>query len=211
MISNMEITIVPSRVETLSENSFKIYTCNTQYLDINSTIEGYTILAIENNESITLQGTPIISSPFNLRNPLFIPETPQGANNEIVSRKTDLERHPFIWLLENFPTDYSRDTRSQTVGTSRVRLFFLNASLDVSWTEDEHRKHCIEPMANLCEAFIKELEFKISGKINDFTITNRIRFGKADGKKKILDEDLSGVELDISIPIRKWAVECTNC
>ena len=209
--------IIPFKVKTSVDNNdgtFTIETCNTQYLNECSIISvndrDYTVVSIENNTNVTLMGTPVLTEDFELRPPLFIPDTPQGANNELYKLKSDLNRYPFIWLLENFPTTYL-DDGSHNVAESRVRLFFLNATQDGKWLEDEHRKFCIEPMINLCDLFLRELELKVSGKLERFVITNRIRFGNSNGENKILDEYLSGVELDIELPVRKWSVTCNEC
>ena len=214
LVSNMEISVKVDSSLDNGDGTFTISTCNTQYLNSCSLFElngfDYIVSSIENNKSITLSGGPIITDSFNIRPPLFIPDTPTGANNELVLMKNDLDRHPFIWLLENFKTERSFDNRGN-IGESRVRLFFLDASDNPVWLEEEIRKNCIEPMTNLADKFLGDLRLKVSGKIETVTVINRIRFGNMSNNKSILDESLSGVEIDITIPVKSWAVDCLEC
>lgn len=214
LISNMIITVKVNSSTDNGNGTFTLTTCNTQYLNDCTYFEVggnvYTVTQIENDKSVTIQGAPVITTDFNLRAPLFIPDTPKGANNETVLRADDLERNPFIWLLEDFRTEFTK-TGGPNVSEPRLRLFFLNASENPTWLETQHRENCIEPMQNLCDRFIKELELKISGKIDRYTVINRLRFGNSSNNKSILDESLSGVELDITIPVKKWAVDCVSC
>lgn len=213
VISSMQITIKARSVQDNLDGTFTVLTRNTQYLNINSILavngSDYFVSSIQNNESVTLVGSPVLLGDFDIPAPLFIPDTPQGTNNELILRSTDMSRHPLIWLLENFPTNYTLDG-SPSIAEARVRLFFLNPSQDDSWLESDHRINCIEPMLNLTDEFITNLVDKVSGKIEAFTVTNRIRFGNTSGTAKILDENLSGVELDLTIPIKKWAINCKN-
>lgn len=214
LISEMEIKVCVKSSLDNGDGTFTIETCNTQHVNECSifSINGsdYTVESIENDSSITFSGSPILQEDFLLPAPLFIPDTPQGANNEIIERKSEIDRHPFIWLLENFPTNFNFNG-SADIAQARVRLFFLDAVQEKSWLEDQHRKNCIEPMLNLVDKFLIDLQKKVSGKIENFTVTNRIRFGQTSGGKKIIDEHLSGVELDITIPIKKWSIKCVEC
>ena len=214
LIADMVITVKVSSSTDNGDGTFTLSSCNTQYLNdcTTFTVDGnvYSVLTIENDSILTVQGSPVLTTDFDLRAPLFIPDTPKGANNETVLRADDLDRNPFIWLLEDFRTEFVFDG-GPNVSEPRLRLFFLNASENPTWLETQHRENCIEPMQNLCDRFIKELEYKISGKIERFTIINRLRFGNSSNNRSILDESLSGVELDITIPVKKWAVECKDC
>jgi hypothetical protein len=214
LISDMVITVkVNTSIDNL-DGTFTITTCNTQYLNECSmfTVNGieYSIISIVNNESIIIQGSIQLINDFEIRAPRFIPDTPQGANNETVLRASDLERNPFIWLLENFRTEFKNDG-GLNVAEARVRLFFLDNASNPNWLEIDHRKNCIEPMINLCDRFIKELENKVSGKLENYVVINRLKFGNTSNNKSILDENLSGVELELVIPVRSWAIKCKEC
>ena len=213
LISEMIIKVCVSSFDDKGDGTFEIVTCNRQYLAKNSIFEvggsEYIVQSVEDN-TLLIKGSPVLEECFVLPPPLFIPDTPRGTNNELVMRKSKLNRYPFIWLLENFPTDYDK-TKGRNKVEARVRLFFLNASNDGKWLEETHRVNCIEPMVNLCDSFLLDLEKKVSGSIDKFKTINRIRFGKTDGTKKIFDENLSGVELDINVPIQKWAIDCIEC
>ena len=217
VIEDLVLTVKVKASVDNGDGTFTIQTCNTQYLNDCSRFSfggnNYVSQGVVVNESVKLKGSPLLTDDFTLPAPLFIPDTPKGTNVDIKGRDTDLSRFPLIWLLEDFPTNF--DFGGGTKANGRVKLFFLNVSTDGEWLEGTHRSQCIDPMYNLCDAFLIDIEKKVSGKLERFTTKNRIRFGKfIDGKaneRKIIDENLSGVELDIEIPFKKWAVGCDDC
>jgi len=217
LVSEMLITIKVKAFTDNLDGTFTIETCNTQYLNSCSYFKvngnDYITQSFEGDESVTIKGTPALDSDFNLDPPLFIADTPAGTNSNLIDKRSDIYRLPFIWLLEDFSTNY--ELSRSVIVSPRLRLFFMNTNKESEWQEGKHRSECIEPMMNLCDQFLIDIEKKVSGKIDKFTLKNRIRFGKyLDNKghtSKIIDENLSGVELDIEIPIKKWAVGCNEC
>ncbi len=217
LVSEMVLTVKVKGFTDNLDGTFTIETCNTHYLNSCSyfSVNGnsYITKSFEGDSTVTIKGSPALDSDFNLDPPFFVADTPAGANSDLLGKRTDISRLPFIWLLEDFPTNYEL-TRSVVV-SPRLRLFFMNTNKESEWLEGEHRKECLGPMVNLCDKFLIDVEKKVSGKLDKFTVKNRIRFGKyLDNKghvSKIIDENLSGVELDIEIPIKKWAVGCNEC
>ena len=217
----MTPTVVICTSEEIDANNFKLTCSDTSYLRTGSVFvhneNTYTVTSFEVNKELTIEGTPRITDELiTLRNPFFITDTPQGANNELSLESANLELHPFVWLLENFPTNY-QDPSNQYVGQSRVRLFFLDVSENNYWLNEDHRKECVEPMRNLINQFLVDLQYKVSGEINlsasNLSLTDRVRFGVYTGDKgntkSIFNDQLSGVEVDINIPVKKYAAD--NC
>ena len=194
------------------DGTFTLEVCNTSYLRTGSSfvVDGvtYKVISFVNDTTLVLRGSTVINRSFYLTAPLFITDTPQGANNELQLMNGDASRHPFIWLLENFPTTYN-NTRSSTVADARIRLFFLDGADSTEWLNKTHRNECIKPMRNLIDEFLVDLQKKVSVKFTNnatpFSVIDRVRFGIYSGDKgnteSIITEDLSGVELDITIPI----------
>ena len=217
VISEMIIIVKVDSFTDNSDGTFNITSCNPQYLNSCSyfTVDGndYFVQEFDGEESLKIKGTPALDNDFVIPPPLFIADTPMGANNNLIGKVADISRLPFIWLLEDFPTNY--DLSSSVSVQSRVRLFFMNTNKESEWLEGTHRSECIEPMTNLCNELLINIKKKVSGKLDKFTIKNRIRFGRYQDNKghdqKIIDENLSGVELDLEVPIKKWAVGCDKC
>ena len=217
----MTPTVVICSREAIDANNFKLTCSDTSYLRTGSVFVHneitYTVTSFKVNEELIIKGSTIITEDLiTLRNPFFITDTPQGANNELSIESANLELHPFVWLLENFPTNY-QDPSNQYVGQSRVRLFFLDVSENNYWLNEDHRKECVEPMRNLINQFLVDLQYKVSGEINlsasNLSLTDRVRFGVYTGDKgntkSIFNDQLSGVEVDINIPVKKYAAD--NC
>jgi len=214
VISEMDIVVKVSNSTDNGDGTFTIETCNTQYLNKCSRFKvnnvSYSVVDMVDNESIKIKGSPQLDQDFSIRSPLFIPDTRRGANNEVVLKASDPQRNPFIWLLEDFRTEYDLNNKL-TIAEPRVRLFFLTGNDEKEWLEETHREMCIYPMQNLCDRFIEELEKKVSGKVYNFSVLNRLRFGNREKNSKTLSDNLSGVELDIMIPLKKWSVKCKEC
>lgn len=222
MINSMlPIVKVVSFVDN-GDGTFTLEVCDSSYLRTGSRFSfggvDYKVISFVNNKTLVIEGSVVLQGSFTLSPPLFITDTPQGANNELKALDSDMSRHPFIWLLENFPSTFI-NTNSSTVAEARVRLFFLDIADNTEWLNKEHRDECIKPMKNLIDTFISDLQRKISGKLSHkqtpFTVTDRVRFGiyttDKGNTESIITEPLSGVELDITIPIRDFAVECCDC
>ena len=144
LFSSMTPTVVICTSEEIDANNFKLTCSDTSYLRTGSVFihneVSYTVTSFKVNEELIIEGTPRITDELiTLRNPFFITDTPQGANNELSLEGANLELHPFVWLLENFPTNY-QDPSNQYVGQSRVRLFFLDVSENNYWLNEDHRK-----------------------------------------------------------------------
>ena len=223
VLSELTPTVYVTGVVDNGDGTYTLSVCSSSYLRTGSIFEvngnTYKVVSFINDTTVVVKGGSPILGTFELRPPLFITDTPQGANNESKLRKTQLDRHPFIWLLENFPTDFD-NTKSNTVADARIRLFFLDvAPSNQKWRNKDHRNECIKPMRNLVDDFLQAVQDKISGNFSaigrNYTVTDRPRFGiyssDRGNTQGILSESLSGVELDISIPIQDWASECCDC
>ncbi len=215
-LSEMKYFLDVNKVTDLQDGSYLLRVCNSHYLHPMQVIElnsvSYTVLKVDVNNEITVTGSVLPSiGKYEIRNPLFIIDTPTGANNELILQNQDVKRHPFIWLVEQFNTDIDTEN-SLNISESLAKILFLTYADNNEWLYNSHYKNCLLPMKNLAVNVIKEIENKFSGKIERITFKNLPRFGvyKSDkgSEKLLLSEQLSGVELTAKIPIRKWAVSC---
>ena len=200
------------KVNSVVGNIF--YTTNTKYLSNKSivTVNGveYRVTSFVKNESVTLDlnGAVVTSTEMELKKPTFLHGTASSVNNEYleISNQTR-EKTPFIWLLRGY-TDTFYDELSSKDRDSSIRLFFMDETNADKWRNDEHDTNAINQMYELSQLFIKVVQgSQIYDDLGTYSITDRPRFGveiaNRGSDSMIIDEDLSGVELNMILPIFK--------
>ena len=189
--------------------------CDTLHITVGKIVKDelgneYRVTDIVFNESITV--VPIDSAPLFSGSTVVAPEitflhgSPISTNEEYnkVLDRDSLKKTPFIWLLESY--EYENGSRdSSIVASYSARLFFLDLYYR-EWLNDEHNELAIKPMENLVRAFKNVIETDYSFKtLDSFRSRVRPRFGVEVANKgsrdKIINEDLSGVEVNISIEL----------
>ena len=189
--------------------------CDTLHITVGKIVKDelgneYRVTDIVFNESITV--VPIDSAPLFSGSTVVAPEitflhgSPISTNEEYnkVLDRDSLKKTPFIWLLESY--EYENGSRdSSIVASYSARLFFLDLYYR-EWLNDEHNELAIKPMENLVQAFKNVIETDYSFKtLDSFRSRVRPRFGVEVANKgsrdKIINEDLSGVEVNMSIEL----------
>ena len=189
--------------------------CDTLHITVGKIVKDelgneYRVTEIVFNESITV--VPIGSAPLFSGSTVVAPEitflhgSPISTNEEYnkVLDRDSLKKTPFIWLLESY--EYENGSRdSSVVASYSARLFFLDLYYR-EWLNDEHNELAIKPMENLVQAFKNVIETDYSFKtLDSFRSRVRPRFGVEVANKgsrdKIINEDLSGVEVNMSIEL----------
>jgi hypothetical protein len=191
----------------------KIFLCNTLHLAVEDIIEDgnsnkYQITEMTVNEFIVVIPVDGAPDPFNSSivvcpPPVFLFGTPASTNNEYLALDADsAEKLPLIWLLENYEeTFFGRESSIER--RSAFRIFFLDETDEEEWLNKEHHQLVIQPMMNLCEAFIDAINADRTFKtFEQVTKIPRVRFGvyrtNQGNERKIIDENISGVELAAS-------------
>ena len=187
----------------------KVYLCNTKHLTVGSIVKDelgneYTVTAISLNEwvevisfeGVMFTGELLVSPPIT-----FLHGSPNSTNNEYHNlAQLTSDKTPFIWLLGGW--EYTKPSRSSAFKAKyNARLFFMGWYSLKRDLNDQHNELLIKPMANLVDEFIDSAN-AMQGlqTIEDVTITERTRFdSKKD--KKIINEDLSGIDLKIKLNI----------
>ena len=170
--------------------------------------DDYRILAVVNNTSIEVEG--LIPNPLAYRapNPFYFHGTPMMTNANHISGAKDADKTPMIYLYEILrERDMSRNSRVSR--ESDLRLFFLdNADFD-TWDTDDHYSKRLVGLNNLVDAFEVAAEaytccfylFETS-----FTRINHVNWGiwrdNSGHEKRIFDDNLTGVELSFTLPLR---------
>ena len=213
-ISN-EITITEVNVYVLS-------VCETSYVTVRKIVKDdadneYKVISFVENETITVE--PIgHTNDFSglilfLPKPLFLHGTPKTTNQEYLDvKQNELDKTPFIWLLENYEYD-TLEADSAFEAAFSGRIFFLDA-FPMEWDNNEHNDFAIKPMEALKDKFVDIIEesFDFRRLKNTKTIV-RPRFGVyVDNKgndEKILDTDFSGVEFRLKLEV--YDLEACKC
>ena len=163
---------------------------------------------------------PLPSNPSNvdpgnellLPNPFYLSGTKIAANNEW-SKVTNslMAKTPVIWLLEliRFKT-YGRESTIDF--ETDVRLFFLDETNVTQYYTSDHRSNVVMPMTQLVGEFMESVARSRSYQtIDQYEIITFSRFGVEQEQgvfKNILDANLSGVELRVTLTKYKQNCKC---
>lgn len=179
----------------------------------------YQVTDIVINESITVTPYGATVDPFPVdaeyvtANPIeFLYGDPKMANNEYLTLKSieTLQKTPFIWVLE--PVNYTDLPRESSIEYSfNPTIFFMDWANSPDWISEEHNDLAIKPMQNLAKAFLDVLEGDYTFKTPISTsVQVRSNFGviitDQGPDRKIIDEDLSGVQIDPQIDVYDLSV-----
>lgn len=177
-------------------------------LDVDGT--GYEIISVVNNEAITVSG--VLASPviYTVPNPFYFHGTPMMTNAHINGAR-EQDKLPMVYLYEILR---ERDMRrnSSIRRESDLRLFFLDSANFDEWETDDHYSQRLLGLNNLVDAFIEQArEYQCCFYLfeTEFTRVNHVKWGvwmdNAGHVRRIFDDDLTGVELTFTLPLRDCA------
>lgn len=137
----------------------------------------------------------------------YLTGTRLAANQEWTIAGSDLrDKLPLVWLLETINEKFY-GPGSPIERESELRIFFLNETNIAEWYTEDHRTNVVQPMTELALAFIDTINnttgFPI---VDEYQIRTFARFGVETQQgmiKNILDANLSGVELQMTLTIYK--------
>lgn len=193
-----------------SEVSGVYYVCKTLTAKPGKIVEDadgnkFKVVDFVYNESLTLapygHGIPFEGTTIYAPAPLFLHGTPMSVNSEYlwISNQTR-SKTPFIWLLRGYKEKIGGNQSAIEV-EAPVRLFFMDEADEPKWVNDQHDQITITPIRGLVDQFIAAYQDMCPNKkLDDYEITDRPRFGvevTQGSGAKIIDEDLSGAQLDI--------------
>ena len=162
-------------------------------------------------EPIAPNGPPL-DGVINLPNPYWITGTRTATNREWTIKDNNLlDKTPIVWLLETLRfRQYGRQSTFDF--DADLRIFFLDETDPVNYYTADHRENVVFPMQNLANEFIATIarlrQFKV---IEDYELITFSRFGVEQQPgmfQNILDANLSGVELRITLTMYKGNCKC---
>jgi hypothetical protein len=204
------------------DGTYTLEVCKTYWFTVGDRFQDsvilsryHTIIEVVKDTSITVSSLPT-NNEATLPTPLFYHGTIIAGTNELTNiRNHETESKPIIYLLEQFDETYFNEESSYD-RISNLRLFFLLDS-SFSWETPEHYAKVIAPLRTLVNYFVENtIKNNIlfdSEAIQEYSTTNRVRFGVYTNDRgtlvKSLNEDYSGIELRIELPMFK--AECIDC
>lgn len=188
--------------------------CNTKWARV-----GKTITDAQNNEFLITEinydnwiKAGIIDGEITLPNPYFVPGTKIEANREWTIAENDLtKKTPLVWLLHGIRYN-SFGKESVLTWESDLRIFFLDETDVLNYYTKDHLNNVVIPMTKLAEEFIKVVKNNRQyQRVDTWEILEFSRFGSEQENgyfKNILDANLSGVELKITLKKYKENCKC---
>ncbi len=207
--------IIPGTSETTFD------TCKTYWIFPKSviTIDGldYKVLDFEINESVTIRG--ILSgneTDFTIKAPNFFRGTPMQTSNALMMIKDWKKKLPMAYLIQPMNETRSLSTLEKIGITAEgVRILFMLPG-KLADSIDQQYLTAIQPTDNLIFEYEKALMTDPNiGELGNATKSDRPNYGvwvSKDGKrrtanqdniKKLIDEDISGIEYIIDIPFKR--------
>ena len=215
VVESMEIILDVYYVQNVS-GGYELRTLNTQYLKPKSVVNlggtDYTIKSFVKNESITVEGnTAPAATKYTLPNPTYKHGKLKQTSAEMVEQQATSNKiqYPLIWMFELAPRTRPQEVDTALQSTGSARLFFMNTADYANFTTVQHFEQVINPVNNLVNSFLAQIKkHRLVGKV---FINNKIAHakftndtGETDSNgNNILPAELSGIELDILLPIRK--------
>lgn len=214
--------VVISSIVNNNDNTYTLFTNNTSYLApnmvINIGVNSYKVLnndlyPFNFNNSFTIEGSvdpsgtlEIFLGPLKYFHGTVIDT--KGVLNKI---NISTDKLPMIYLLEVLKDKFNNDVNLRVDRVSDLRLFFLSETDENNWTTDQHYEYSIKPMRNVVYNFIESLNKNAGiGEFDDYVAINHVKFGVVIPDKghtrRVFDDNLSGVELVISLPILKGKI-----
>ena len=199
-------------------NSYTLGTCNTLHLQTGFTITinavNYVITEVHKNVSITITGDVLpTEDSFEVYPPFYHHGTIISSAGELAKESNSSNKTPLIFLHETITDKFFNKSSNPLERETTLRMFFLTQSNWNSNTTNQHYTSALEPMRALVYNFINTLNrTRYIAPIEDYTVTNHTLFANylQDGyTEAIFDKNLSGCELNITIPIRpNVCIEC---
>jgi len=174
----------------------------------------YTVSSISGCVITLIGDSAIVVSSFTLPTVYFFHGTVKETNITLTKRQFDTDKTPLVYLLEIFSERFNDDI-DEFERVSDLRLFFLTHADFENWEVDDFYANSIKPMQRLVQHFIDTLNKQVRvQQIRDYELTNLSRFGVYVNNKgfesTLFEDKLSGVELRISLELRK-PTDCYGC
>lgn len=225
VVEAMELEITVDNIVDNSDGTFTLETCNTEWVNPFDVIEvgevKYEVKSYQIDKSIVIKPakkinvTPTFTS-FTLNAPHFFHGTPIQTNIELVKVDDTRDKTPMVWLVKPIREEFNGFNR-RIERESSLQLFFLDETRPNEWTTQMHHDQVVKPTSRMVDRFLEVV--KINQKTFDrhkgYVRIDRSNFGVFMDKqgyiKGILDDKLSGAEVNIILEIKKQNCTIVIC
>lgn len=222
IFNNIDNTIKVESITAPSGGNQVVTFCNNKWIRVNQVVKDslnreYKVISISQNGNVTLKlptGVTSIAKReiFDIKEPKFIFGSKINANNEYNLRgKDNRTKLPLCWLVESInETEYNLKSSKERDVT--LRFYLLDDNNPSQYLTSDYRLNVVTPMIALKDEIKRVIEnnvlFELPNAYNTRTIT---RFGNENESgvfENIIDDNLSGVELSVTLPIYKSGKNC---
>ena len=222
LLQNMSFTLSGgSNVWTDNlDGTFTLLLCKTYWLETQETITinsvDYSIIEVVKDTSVTITSisAPLLNT-FTIDAPNFYSGTIIQTNLELSQDSKDVSaRTPMAYLFRDIE-DTFLPLDSVIERETPIRLFFLDDENFADMSSESNSDEVLEPMRQMAYYFVNEIleKNKKIGKLDaNYSIRDYSKFGVENASgytENIFNDQLSGVELSITIPIlRDYTCGC---
>lgn len=218
LVDELCFTFEATNIIDNTDGTYTLETCDTFHLQecfyITNNGNQYLVTEVIKDTSITMMGSFLPVPMFEIYKPHFFHGTVIQTNLELSMQPNVNSRTPMIYLLEVLKDKFFCDD-SVVERESDLRLFFLTQANFEDWKNSDHNEKAILPMRSLAYNFIDTMKkSKKIGKFVSYEILNHVKFGvystDKGHEKKVFNDNLTGVELRITLPVLQ-DFECNKC
>lgn len=217
IFANIDKTVEITAIVSAGGGSTVVTLCKNKWIRVGQVItdglsKEWLIASIAANGDVTLTDptspTALVKRQvLTIKDPQYLFGTHWSANNEYTLRGKDSRtKLPLVWLVENIREE-EFGIKSSLERNAQLRFYFLDDNNPTQYLNADYRLNVITPMIGLKDAFIQAVKDNLLFDVlESWTTRNLTRFGNENEKgyfENVLDENLSGVELVITLPIFK--------
>jgi len=205
---------------TKSGNIYTVYTSDTKklkqyhYVVINSNSYQITEILLNTYFKIT-SSTAVTGTQWIAEAPYFYSGTPIAIDSILKQIQNGSKKYPVIVLFETIRQNIINDNTKATGINADVNLFFMDNANFKDWLTEDHYENVIEPMQEYLDEFIAACNKSIyinEYEFDKYNIINHAKWGiyvEEKGKvRSIFTDELSGIELQMTLPIMRHYVSC---
>lgn len=213
----MVSTVSVATVSAAANGVFVVGSSDTSWLHMNQqlSIEGsnYQVVEIVQNVVFNLKQkghTNVISGDdFNIAPPTFFYGTWKLTNQERDDVTPYKDKTPFIWLYDVREESIKLDLKSGTDRDADLRLFFMAEANFGDWLTADHYDQVINPLKVLVRDWLtsarrtRDVSKSMDGEMRTKDHANAGSVDKDGHLKALFNEELSGIEAELTLPINK--------
>jgi hypothetical protein len=213
VVSNIDNAIALTSIVDNADGTYLLNTNDTLHLQDGFPLviggNDYTIVTVVKDVSVLISGSvlPVLTS-FNVYAPVYFHGTVIRVNAEMkttADAQNIFSRTPFIYLKEVLTDKVnSKFNKSPIEKETTLKILFLTQSKFKDWKTTEHYSKSIYQMTNLANRFIESCYAnKTIWEFQDYEMIPHANFGvyvDNGHNKSIFEDQLSGIEMNISLP-----------